>query len=304
MNQFVFESVLQNGSFITLLLATLLSWWKITFGKTSNKKYLNWFLNYKFLLSNRFFILSSNLLLGTSLIGRWFISNHAPFSNLYESLLWLCWGIITFSLFNSKIIAHSSIVAPLSSSALLIHGFANFCLPGNIQSPNSLVPALQSNWLLMHVSIMMFSYSCLFCGGIISLIFLAFSKKKILSFCPLKLTNPLFLQQTESYLFLERLDQISSRSIATGFCLLTIGILSGAVWANEAWGSYWSWDPKETWALITWFVFATYLHLRIFRNWKGFQSATLASFGLLILWICYFGLNWLGQGLHTYGFFN
>ena len=88
-----------------------------------------------------------------------------------------------------------------------------------------------------------------------------------------------------------------------GFPLLTIGIIAGAVWANQAWGSYWSWDPKETWALITWLVFAAYLHTRITRGWQGRKPAILAAGGFVVVWICYLGVNLLGKGLHSYGWF-
>jgi cytochrome c-type biogenesis protein CcsB len=100
---------------------------------------------------------------------------------------------------------------------------------------------------------------------------------------------------------LESLDNLSYRIIGLGFPLLTIGIIAGAVWANEAWGSYWSWDPKETWALITWFVFAAYLHARITKSWQGKNPAILASIGFVVVWICYLGVNFLGKGLHSYG---
>ena len=100
---------------------------------------------------------------------------------------------------------------------------------------------------------------------------------------------------------LESLDNLSYRIIGLGFPLLTIGIISGAVWANEAWGSYWSWDPKETWALITWLVFAAYLHTRITKSWQGKGPAILASVGFIVVWICYLGVNFLGKGLHSYG---
>jgi cytochrome c-type biogenesis protein CcsB len=94
------------------------------------------------------------------------------------------------------------------------------------------------------------------------------------------------------------------RIIGIGFPLLTIGILSGAVWANEAWGSYWSWDPKETWAFITWLIFAFYLHTRLQYGWEGKKSAFVATFGFFILWICYLGVNLLGKGLHSYGWLS
>jgi cytochrome c-type biogenesis protein CcsB len=92
--------------------------------------------------------------------------------------------------------------------------------------------------------------------------------------------------------------------LALGFPLLTVGILSGAVWANEAWGSYWSWDPKETWALITWLVFAIYLHARILKGWTGRKPAIIATFGFFVVWFCYLGVNLLGAGLHSYGWFS
>ena len=100
---------------------------------------------------------------------------------------------------------------------------------------------------------------------------------------------------------LESLDNLSYRIIGLGFPLLTIGIVAGAVWANEAWGSYWSWDPKETWALITWLVFAAYLHARITKSWQGKGPAILASLGFVVVWVCYLGVNFLGKGLHSYG---
>ena len=101
----------------------------------------------------------------------------------------------------------------------------------------------------------------------------------------------------------DTLDNISYRIIGLGFPLLTIGIIAGAVWANEAWGSYWSWDPKETWALITWLVFAAYLHARITKGWQGRRPALLAASGFVVVWICYLGVNLLGKGLHSYGWF-
>ena len=103
--------------------------------------------------------------------------------------------------------------------------------------------------------------------------------------------------------FLYNIDSWSFRSISLGFPFLTIGIIAGAVWANEAWGSYWSWDPKETWALITWLNFAAYLHVRLIVGLNGKLPALIASSGFFVVWICYLGVNFLGQGLHSYGWF-
>ena len=186
-----------------------------------------------------------------------------------------------------------------------------------------LIPALQSNWLMMHVSVMLLSYAALFSGTLISISFLILGLIKS-SIAPDRSkivlqnsdnitseTNFSFSSETKTesslnFLKLEdlnNLDNLSYRLIGIGFSFLTIGILSGAVWANEAWGSYWSWDPKETWALITWIIFAIYLHTRLVKGWRGQKSALVASLGFFILWICYLGVNLLGKGLHSYGWF-
>ena len=101
----------------------------------------------------------------------------------------------------------------------------------------------------------------------------------------------------------EQLDSLSYRTITVGFLLLSVGLVSGAVWANEAWGSWWSWDPKETWALICWLVYAAYLHTRLIRGWQGRRPAIVASVGLVVIAVCYIGVNLLGIGLHSYGWF-
>ncbi|MFM7648715.1 MAG: c-type cytochrome biogenesis protein CcsB, partial [Cyanobium sp.] len=101
----------------------------------------------------------------------------------------------------------------------------------------------------------------------------------------------------------EQLDSLSYRTITVGFLLLSVGLVSGAVWANEAWGRWWSWDPKETWALICWLVYAAYLHTRLIRGWQGRRPAIVASVGLVVIAVCYIGVNLLGIGLHSYGWF-
>jgi cytochrome c-type biogenesis protein CcsB len=111
------------------------------------------------------------------------------------------------------------------------------------------------------------------------------------------------LPVTDEERLLQGLDDLSYRSLLLGFGFLTVGIISGAVWANEAWGNYWSWDPKETWALITWLVYAGYLHTRLQLKWEARKSAMLGAFGFLVTWVCYIGVNLMGIGLHSYGFF-
>jgi cytochrome c-type biogenesis protein CcsB len=204
---------------------------------------------------------------------------------------------------------------------MFIIGFATLSLPDGMQKAAPLVPALKSNWLMMHVSIMMFSYSTLIIGSLLSIVFLVLTKDKQVVLKGSSLGGSVSTLESSSMKstvseikydlvdgvlekklsLLETLDNLSYRIIGLGFPLLTIGIIAGAVWANEAWGSYWSWDPKETWALITWLVFAAYLHTRITRSWQGKGPAILASLGFIVVWICYLGVNFLGKGLHSYG---
>jgi len=240
--------------------------------------------------------LSANLILFFILASRWLISGYFPLSNLYESLLFLSWCLLFIlklieSKTKSKIIG--AVILPI---ILLIISFATIILPKPMQYSSPLVPSLQSNWLMMHVSMMMFSYSVLILGSLLSILMLVLSKTK-------NTTSSLNSFTTNQNL-ITNLDNWSYRTIGLGFPLLTIGIISGAVWANEAWGSYWSWDPKETWALITWLIFAAYIHARLSKGWGGEKAAILGSCGFFVVWICYLGTNFLGQGLHSYGFLN
>nr|YP_010160971.1 cytochrome c heme attachment protein [Acanthochlamys bracteata]QRH18478.1 cytochrome c heme attachment protein [Acanthochlamys bracteata]QZR91766.1 cytochrome c heme attachment protein [Acanthochlamys bracteata]UQU69473.1 cytochrome c heme attachment protein [Acanthochlamys bracteata] len=266
------------------------------------------------------------------LVTRWIYSGHFPLSNLYESLIFLSWSFSIIHLIpylrnpNLRKIKNdlSTITA---SSTIFTQGFATSGLLTETHQSAILVPALQSQWLMMHVSMMLLSYAALLCGSLlaIALIVITF-RKNIDIFCKNKdlLTNSFIFDETEcvnekrsalkstsflsfrnyyKYQLTQRLDYWSYRIISLGFIFLTIGILSGAVWANEAWGSYWSWDPKETWAFITWTIFAIYSHTRTNQPLQGTNSALVATIGFLIIWICYFGINLLGIGLHSYGSF-
>ena len=231
-------------------------------------------------------------------------------------------------------------------------GFSSLTLPTDMQKALPLVPSLQSNWLMMHVTVMILSYAALILGSLLSIGFLVIvSRFEITNNViinndsqPITARSPEFIikdknltlglnlsnwtaegnqpqQETNipypsfepqlpissndssnSRLNLAKtLDNLSYRILGLGFPLLTIGILSGAVWANEAWGSYWSWDPKETWALLTWLVFAIYLHTRLTKGWEGKKPALIASLGFVTVWICFLGVNLIGEGLHSYG---
>jgi cytochrome c-type biogenesis protein CcsB len=271
------------------------------------------------------------------LSSRWINFGYFPLSNLYESLMFLAWGITLISIViqqRSNLPLIGSISSPI---ALFVSGFASLSLPENMQTPSPLVPALKSNWLMMHVTVMLLSYASLIIGSLLGVFFLilyygkrgsvnlqgsSYGSSVPNSVQPIN-TFSSTVKQSENYQgtinpampseymeikadttklsLLESIDNLSYRTISFGFPLLTIGIIAGAVWANEAWGSYWSWDPKETWALITWLVFASYLHARITKTWQGEKPAIIASVGFIVVWICYLGVNFLGKGLHTYG---
>nr|YP_009513440.1 cytochrome c biogenesis protein [Androsace laxa]AVK40048.1 cytochrome c biogenesis protein [Androsace laxa] len=263
------------------------------------------------------------------LVIRWVFSGHFPLSNLYESLIFLSWSFSIIHIipyFQKKKNDFNAITAP---SVLFTQGFATSGLLTEIHQSKILVPALQSEWLIMHVSMMVLGYAALLCGSLLSvaLLVITFRKDLILfynqnnllnftesfSFGELQYMNKTsnffgntyFVSAKNYYKFqlIQQLDRWGYRVISIGFIFLTIGILSGAVWANEAWGSYWNWDPKEIWAFITWTIFAIYLHSRTNKKLPPANSAIVASIGFLIIWICYFGVNLLGIGLHSYGSF-
>ena len=283
----------------------------------------------------------ANLCMATLLSARWIEAGYFPLSNLYESLFFLAWGITTMHLF-AESISRSALVGVVTAPvAMAITAFAALKLPDDMQASAPLVPALKSNWLMMHVSVMMLSYATLMVGSVLAIAFLFVTRGQEIELrgssfggSGYRLTSSLATQNaaataiepiasgnsgtavlalptmaatatlTPQRLSLaDTLDNISYRIIGLGFPLLTIGIIAGGVWANEAWGSYWSWDPKETWALILWLVFAAYLHSRITKGWQGRKPAILAAVGFVVVWICYLGVNLLGKGLHSYGWF-
>jgi cytochrome c-type biogenesis protein CcsB len=264
--------------------------------------------NFLFTVGKRL-ILLSNILFALTLLLRWITENYFPLSNLYESLIFLSWGISTIHLFVENQ-TKSRLVGSISSPILFfLAGFSSLTLPTDMQKALPLVPSLQSNWLMMHVSMMMISYSTLIIGSLFSILYLAFSIfiKDLVSVTSINITTSgepssvIPNNQLPKISLLQTIDLWSYRIIGLGFPFLTLGIISGAVWANEAWGSYWSWDPKETWALITWLIFAIYLHSRLIKGWQGKNAAILGSLGFFVIWICYLGVNFLGKGLHSYG---
>ena len=236
---------------------------------------------------------------------------------MYESLIFLSWSLTLIHLVLALQTRKRWIGCVTAPTVLLVYGFASFYLPNSLQQISPLIPALKSNWLIMHVTVMLFSYAALLMGCLLSVAFCCisalnhYSSQKIKNLTDYRILTSISqniskpFATTISYkIILNYLDNYSYRLIGLGFPFLTIGILSGAVWANEAWGAYWSWDPKETWAFITWLVFAIYLHTRYMIKWSGLKSCIIASMGFFVIWFCYLGVNLLAKGLHSYGWFT
>jgi len=293
------------GAFALLLLALPLAFWSVS-GAGQGSQVVRWL------------VAAANLALTTQLVLRWWQSGHFPISNLYESLCFLAWACTLTQLLVERTYPSPVVAAAATPMGLGCVAFASFALPDQLQQAAPLVPALRSSWLVMHVSVIMVSYAALLVGSLVSLAVLFTDRGQQLQLRSSSIGSGAFrqaslaadggsaggLQLSSVNLSLsEQLDSLSYRTITVGFLLLSIGIVSGAVWANEAWGSWWSWDPKETWALICWLVYAAYLHTRLSRGWQGRKPALVAVAGLVVICVCYIGVNLLGIGLHSYGWF-
>jgi cytochrome c-type biogenesis protein CcsB len=222
-----------------------------------------------------------------ALVLRTIESGHAPFTNMYESLSFLAWSAIL-----AYVVIEGKYKIRKAGPYFMLIVIALMALASSPLMPKEatpLIPALQSYWLWLHVSVTLIGEAFFAIGFVTSILYLiADSKEK-------KGTAK------ESSLSAEKLDSVSYKCIAVGFPLFTLGgLVFGMVWAYKAWGSYWSWDPKETWSLITWFVFALYLHTRIVMGWKGRRSALIAIIGFLAALFTFFGVNYLLAGLHSY----
>ena len=216
---------------------------------------------------------------------------HAPLSNMYESLVFFSWCIAFLYLLWERKLKSRVLGAFAMPFAFLFIAYA-FLAPGVSDRIDPLIPALQSNWLHAHVITCFLSYSSFALSCAVSVMYLLKLRKKEKG-------------QKEAGLMalfpsLDALDTLVYKTIVVGFPLLTIGIVTGAAWANYAWGSYWSWDPKETWSLITWFVYAIFLHARFAREWRGKSTAALSIIGFLAVIFTYFGVNYVLSGLHSY----
>jgi ABC-type transport system involved in cytochrome c biogenesis permease subunit len=212
-----------------------------------------------------------------ALVVRTIQSGHAPFTNMYESLSFLSWASVLAFLLIDRKFGVPRVGAYIMLIVVGLVALASSPLMPKQATP--LVPALQSYWLWLHVSVTLLGEAFFSVAFVTSIMYL----------------------RTEDPERKKKLDSVSYRAVSVGFPLFTLGgLVFGMVWAYKAWGTYWSWDPKEVWSLITWFVFALYLHTRIVMGWKGKRSAVIALVGFLAALFTYFGVNYLLAGLHSY----
>ena len=219
-----------------------------------------------------------------ALIVRTLGAGRLPLTNQYEFATSFAWGIcLCYLLFQWRFHfkAMGVVITPV---IFLLIGYAAM----QSKEVRELMPALRSNWLAIHVSTAIISYGAFGVSFAVSLMFLLRER----------MTDSEFWHQhvPES----RKLDTISYRAVSLGFLFLTIVLVTGAIWAERAWGSYWSWDPKETWALITWFIYAIYLHLRLSRGWRDRRAALFAVIGFVCVIFTYIGVNTLLPGIHSY----
>jgi ABC-type transport system involved in cytochrome c biogenesis permease subunit len=237
----------------------------------------------------RWMRVAGNLLIGlgmagltATIIAEWRAIGYPPFSNVPESMLWMAWGFCAVYFVSRIFVGFTGIELGASVGAAGIMAVSSLFPQGS----HPLMPALQSKWLVFHVFTCMVSYGAFFAAFCTAILWLAIWRKR------------------ESQ---KVLDVLAYQLMAFGFLALTVGIISGSVWAKQAWGRYWGWDPKETWSLITWLVYGIYLHLRMAGAQFGVKrenlplvNAIFAIAGFAVVAFTYFGVSYLLVSLHSY----
>jgi ABC-type transport system involved in cytochrome c biogenesis permease subunit len=207
---------------------------------------------------------------------RWVAAGRAPFSNMFESMVLFAWAVVVVYL---ALQIRRQI--PVLGAATALLAVLTLAYASSFESDiKPLMPALRSNWLTVHVFTCFLGYGGFAVAALSSIGYL--------------LTAPKRPELATAF------DTATAKTISFGFLFLTVGVISGAVWANSAWGTYWSWDPKETWSLITWFIYAVFLHCRFMRGWKGKRAAWISVIGFASVIFTYYGVNFLLSGLHSY----
>ena len=219
-----------------------------------------------------------------ALICRGIGAGRLPLTNQYEFATSFAWGLCLVSIIFVVRFRFPVLGAFAAPVIFLIIGYVAM----QSKEVRELMPALRSNWLGFHVSTAIIAYGSFGVSFVLSVIFLLRDKMNAQGFLAQHIPDR------------EKLDLISYRSVSLGLLFLTFTIVTGAIWAERAWGSYWSWDPKETWSLVTWIVYATYLHLRIRRGWQGRSAAIFAAVGFVCVLFTYIGVNTFLPGIHSY----
>ncbi len=235
----------------------------------------------------RFTLLASGILQTIYIVLRYLQAGYTPITSQHETIVFFAWSV-TWAYFSFRwrynVKNFGTFISLLIVILLLIAAQASSTI-------NTLPPALQSWWLPVHASISVISYGFLalgFCSGIMYLLQERELKKKRFGYFFTRLPS------------LDALDQLNSHCLATGFMLFTLGIITGSIWAKQAWGTYWHWDPKETWSLITWFLYAAQIHQRFSAGWRGKRAAVMAVIGFAAVLFTLWGVTYLLGGVHSY----
>ena len=215
----------------------------------------------------------------------------APWSNQFEAMAYVSWAIILGYVLLEFRYRIKTIGAFVVGIGFIAMGAASL-LPYRYQTADPLVPALNSYWIYIHVSVTLTSYAAFAMAGGLGLMYLVRERaerkgqsSRLLAVLP----------------DLETIDELGYKAIMVGFPLLAFGVILGAMWANYAWGGYWSWDPKETWALIVWLNYAAWLHMRLMKGLRGTVAPWWALGGLVVTTFAFLGVNMFLSGLHSYG---
>lgn len=266
------ENVLFTGAMVVYLAAMVLYFVFLAMKNEKAGKIAGWVIAAGFIFHT------------AALVVRGIGAGRLPLTNQYEFATSFAWGIcLCFLIFlwRFRFQALGAFVTPV---IFLLIGYAAM----QSREVRSLMPALRSNWLAIHVSTAIISYGAFGVSFAVSLMFLIRRRMQEHSFWETHVPNE------------KKLDLISYRAVSLGFLFLTFVIVTGAIWAERAWGSYWAWDPKETWSLITWIIYAMYLHLRISRGWKGKAAAVFAVIGFICVIFTYIGVNTFIPSIHSY----
>lgn len=217
---------------------------------------------------------------------RWYIGGYAPWSNSYETMVYVAWATVCAGLLFMRRSSLTFALATLFAGVILFVSGLNWMDP----QIGTLVPVLKSPWLMIHVAVIVAAYGFFgisFLIGFFNMVMFATISKK---------------RHTQTLLHIKELSIVNEMSLLVGLALMTIGTFLGAVWANESWGRYWGWDPKETWALITMLAYAIVVHLRLVKRYNNrwiFNVASVVAFATVLM--TYFGVNYFLSGMHSYG---